>query len=196
MAKKKAAAKSNVEKPSPQFAFRGLAHELAGLLQWAIAPWPTSLPDDWLTGQKRAVHHAARTARNATTDKSVANKIITANRQGVESAELLQQHPTISMVAVEHWTVLRYRQMFDDVSALQRYFRQIADELDGADGGSSRKPRPSKNTALVDFAIPLVEQDIEYKIIAARFVDANPSAVATANSVRMALKRAEEKANS
>jgi len=140
MAKKRASkaattaehAKPNGEKPPPYYAFRELARELANVLHWAVEPWPSPLPENWLDGQTRTIRQAARTARNATTDRRLVNKIFAANGQGVEFAQLLQKHPAISMVSVEHWTVPRYRQLFDDVSAMQVYFRQIADELEAS----------------------------------------------------------------
>ena len=120
----------NGEKIPPHYAFRELARMLANLLDWAVDPWPNPHDEEWLAGQKRAIAQAMRSARNATADKLIANKVFDANGKARAFACLLQSHPSISTVQVEHWTVPAYQRDFNDLSLLQREFKQIADELE------------------------------------------------------------------
>lgn len=123
-----------------QDAFYELAHTLNSLLEWAIEPWPRALPENWAEGEKRGVSHAARLARNLTTDDALVEKIFAANRKGQRFVDLLQKHPTISAIPVEEWSVPAYRKLFDDIAALRDEFEQLAktDAKPKARGGTSQ----------------------------------------------------------
>ena len=98
-------------------------------MSWAVEPWPTPHNDEWLEGQKRAIHQATRTARNSTKDRLIANKIFDANCKAVELARLLCNRPKLSTIPVEEWTIPKYRLLFDDVAALAREFHRLGNEV-------------------------------------------------------------------
>ncbi len=125
----------------PADAFWNFSKLLADLLGWATHPDPAPLNNDWLKAYKDRVRDvAAATIRSAETlgDDSLVAKIKAARKLGVEFVTLLCDRPALSTVAVENWTVPRYRELFDNLSTLEREFEMLGNgELPTPTAGDS-----------------------------------------------------------
>ncbi len=169
-------AKPNGEKTPPHRAFWELARSLDNLLSWARDSWPTPYPESWLAGQEREISQVMRAARNATTDKLIGNKIFEANGKARAFARLLQQHPSISTVPVERWTIPAYQRDFDDLSLLQREFKQIADELEALAVAEKQAPVVSgRQIARVRAAIAIVGKSATPRMVLSRMKQDDPA---------------------
>lgn len=114
----------------PADAFWEFSKLLSDLLFWATDTVPQPLNVAWREKYKDSIKDVAdSTIRSAKTlgDDSLVAKIQKAQRLGFEFATLLCDRPALSTVAVENWTVPRYRQLFNDLSALEREFKLRGD---------------------------------------------------------------------
>ncbi len=114
----------------PEHAFWNYSKLLSDLLCWATHPIGKTLNIDWRESYKNRIRDVAdATIRSVEHrgDDSLVKKIKTAQRLGFQFATLLCDRPDLSTVAVENWNVPRYRQLFDDLSALEREFKLRAD---------------------------------------------------------------------
>ena len=114
----------------PKFAFWNFSKLLSDLLCWATHPDNATLNIDWQESYKDRISDVADSTILSVEhlgDESLVEKIKAARRLGFEFATLLCDRPALSTVAVENWTVPRYRQLFDDLSALEHEFKLLGD---------------------------------------------------------------------
>lgn len=96
---------------------------LADLLYWATKPDPNALSGDWLDAHKLRIGEVTESAlRSFAGDEANSLRLRTARKLAFQFATLMHDRPKLSTIPVEEWHVQAYRQLFDDLSSLQREF--------------------------------------------------------------------------
>ena len=104
-----------------------ISHEMADLLGWARHPSPEPLSPGWADAYKKntvsVVEYALQVFEY---DESACRKLKSARKLAFEFIALLANNPTLAVMPVHEWPVESYRQLFDDLSALEREFRILS----------------------------------------------------------------------
>ena len=104
-----------------------ISHEMADLLGWARHPSPEPLSPSWADAYKKntvaVVEYALQVFES---DDDACRKLKASRKLAFEFIALLANNPTLAVVPVHEWPVAAYRQLFDDLSGLEREFKILS----------------------------------------------------------------------
>jgi len=105
--------------------------KLDGLLGWARHPDSNALSEPWAESYKQNIIGATDAAiRSFMDDARTIQKLKLARKLAHEFIALMLDRPKLSTIPPEEWTVQAYRQLFDDLTELQREFRIMGDAVE------------------------------------------------------------------
>lgn len=116
---------------SASMCLHDVAQRMSNLLCYATHPEPEPLDDAWLDARRQDVSTATLSAINSDActhlGEPLRKQLIKAQSLCFELSALLHKNPTLSTVRVQDWTVPRFRELFDDLSAAEREIKRLGD---------------------------------------------------------------------
>jgi len=103
--------------------------QLENVLGFARHPHPAALGDDWADACKQNIIAATDSAkRSFAGDSAAIQKLKSVRSLALEFIAVMIDRPMLSAIPPEAWNVRAYRQLFDDLSSLERKFRIIGEQ--------------------------------------------------------------------